>query len=267
MIYEDNKEHDVLKMEMKQHILITNDDGIASKGLRALINVASEFGDVTVVAPEQGMSGMSHSITMFNPLFVRKIKTSESATVYACDGTPVDCIKVAVDALMDELPTLILSGINHGANTNLSVIYSGTMGAATEGSTYKIPSLGFSHISHNTDRDMSGAMKYVRQIIQMTLENNTNPSICLNVNIPDLPFEEIKGIKYCRQTRGYWKEEFDRKQDPRGRDYFWLVGSFVNNEPDATDTDEWAIKNGYVAVVPVSTDMTDYDQLNRLKLW
>ncbi|MEG1935482.1 MAG: 5'/3'-nucleotidase SurE, partial [Rikenellaceae bacterium] len=183
MIYEDNKEHDVLKMEMKQHILITNDDGIASKGLRALINVASEFGDVTVVAPEQGMSGMSHSITMFNPLFVRKIKTSESATVYACDGTPVDCIKVAVDALMDELPTLILSGINHGANTNLSVIYSGTMGAATEGSTYKIPSLGFSHISHNTDRDMSGAMKYVRQIIQMTLENNNNPSICLNVNI------------------------------------------------------------------------------------
>lgn len=251
----------------KQRILITNDDGINSKGLRALISVASEFGDVTVVAPEQGMSGMSHSITMFNPLFIRKIKISDTVNVYACDGTPVDCVKVAVDALMKEPPTLILSGINHGANTNLSVIYSGTMGAATEGSTYKIPSIGFSHVAHNTNSDMTAAMQYVRQVIKIVLEKNSNPSICLNVNIPDLPMSEIKGIRFCRQTIGYWKEEFDKKADPRGREYYWLVGSFVNGEPDAEDTDEWAIKNGYVAIVPVKTDMTDYSQLENLKYW
>lgn len=254
-------------MMKKQRILITNDDGINSKGLRALINVASEFGDVTVVAPEQGMSGMSHSITMFNPLFLRTIKTTPELNIYACDGTPVDCIKVAVDAIMEEMPTLILSGINHGANTNLSVIYSGTMGAATEGSTYRIPSIGFSNISHNINCDMSAAMKYVRQIIEMVIKSNTNPSMCLNVNIPDIPYNEIKGIKFCRQTMGYWKEEFDKKKDPRGREYYWLVGSFINSEPNADDTDEWAIKNGYVAIVPVKTDMTDYNQLENLKLW
>ncbi len=254
---------------MIENILVTNDDGIDSKGLEALISVASEFGNVTVVAPERGMSGMSHSITMSKPIFIRRVKESEKLSIYGCDGTPVDCVKVAMDALIKVTPTLVLSGINHGANTNMSVIYSGTMGAATEGSTYGITSIGFSHISHDTDKDMSSVVHFAREIIKEAIKQRdlSGKSCCLNVNVPDIPFEEIKGVKFCRQTNGHWKEDFEIRQDPRGREYFWLVGSFINGEPDATDTDEWAIKNGYVAVVPVQTDMTDYDCLKESKNW
>ena len=252
----------------RERILITNDDGINSKGLRALINVALEFGDVTVVAPEQAMSGMSHSITMYNPLFIRKIKIEDRVKVYACEGTPVDCVKVAIDALMtDEPPTLVLSGINHGANTNMSVIYSGTMGAAREGSTYNIPSIGLSHISHDTNKDLSVAMHYTREVIKAVISNDKPEYMCLNVNIPDLPMEQVKGVKFCRQAMGHWVEEFDKKSDPRGREYYWLVGSFINRELEATDTDEWAIANGYVSIVPILQDVTNYNTLKSIEGW
>lgn len=252
---------------MIENILVTNDDGIDARGIRALISVAQEFGNVTVVAPERGMSGMSHSITMYNPLFIRRVEQSDTLKEYGCDGTPVDCVKVAVDALMPEPPTLILSGINHGANTNLSVIYSGTMGAAMEGSTYGITSIGFSNISHDTSANLDGAIHWAREIIKMAIErrNGGEKGACLNVNVPNIPLSEIKGMKICRQTKGNWIEEFDKKADPRGREYFWLVGSFHNHEPNATDTDEWAISNNYVAVVPVQTDCTDYKVLDGWK--
>ncbi len=251
----------------RERILITNDDGINSKGLRALINVAREFGDVVVVAPEQGMSGMSHSITMYNPLFIRTLKIEDDLKVYACEGTPVDCVKVAIDALMPEPPTLVLSGINHGANTNMSVIYSGTMGAAREGSTYNIPSIGLSHISHDVNKDLTVAMHYTREVIKAVLANDRPEYLCLNVNVPDLPMNEIKGVKFCRQAMGHWVEDFDKKSDPRGREYYWLVGSFRNRDKDATDTDEWAVNNGYVSIVPILQDVTNYSTLDCISHW
>ena len=252
---------------MKQNILITNDDGINAKGLRALIEVASEFGKVTIVAPEMGMSGMSHAITMTNPLFLRRIKIADSVEVYACQGTPVDCVKIAVDSIMEEAPTLILSGINHGSNSNVSVLYSGTMGAATEGATYNVPSIGFSLTSHLANADFTAARYYVKEILEKVLQHNCNKSLCLNVNIPSIPSEEIKGIKLCRQANGFWQEEFDKKLDPRGREYYWLVGKFINTEREAADTDEWALRNGYVSIVPVQVDMTDYKTLKKAETW
>ena len=252
---------------MKQNILITNDDGINAKGLRALIEVASEFGKVTIVAPEMGMSGMSHAITMTNPLFLRRIKIADSVEVYACQGTPVDCVKIAVDSIMEEAPTLILSGINHGSNSNVSVLYSGTMGAATEGATYNVPSIGFSLTSHLANADFTAARYYVKEILEKVLQHNCNKSLCLNVNIPSIPSEEIKGIKLCRQANGFWQEEFDKKLDPRGREYYWLVGNSINTEPEAADTDEWALRNGYVSIVPVQVDMTDYKTLKKAETW
>lgn len=253
---------------MKQNILITNDDGVYSKGLRALIEEASHFGRVTVVAPEHGMSGMSHAITMANPLYLRKVRISGDVSVYACSGTPVDCVKIAVDYLMkDDAPTLILSGINHGSNSNISVIYSGTMGAATEGYSYGVPSIGFSLVSHDVAADLTASRYYVRKILERFLERNGGEPVCLNVNIPTLPLSDIKGVKVCRQTKGYWVEEFTRNVDPRGRDYYWLTGRFVNLEPEAEDNDEWALANGYVSVVPVTLDMTDRKALTRSGDW
>jgi len=253
---------------MKQNILVTNDDGVASKGLRALIEEASRFGRVTVVAPEHGMSGMSHAITMSNPLYLREVRRRDDVAVYACSGTPVDCVKLAIDHVMkDEAPTLVLSGINHGANSNISVIYSGTLGAAMEGFSYGIPSIGFSLIDHDTEADLTAARHYVRRVLATVLEHNGNAPVCLNVNVPTLPLEDIKGIRVCRQTKGYWMEEFVRKSDPRGRDYYWLTGRFVNLEPDDPDTDEWALANGYVSVVPVTLDLTDYSRMETGREW
>lgn len=252
---------------MKQNILLSNDDGINAKGLRALIEVASQFGDVTVVAPEVGMSGMSHAITMNTPLYLRKVRETETVKVYACHGTPVDCIKIAMDYLMKEPPTLVLSGINHGSNSNMSVIYSGTMGAAMEGSMYDIPSIGFSILTHSPQADFTAAKKIASAVIERVLNENKNPRLCLNVNIPNVPYEEIKGILPCRQAIGYWFEDFTKQTNPRGVDYFWLTGEFNPSNPDAKDDDEYLLSQNYVSIVPVKTDVTDYDQLEAMKTW
>lgn len=250
---------------MKYNILVTNDDGILAKGLRALVEVASEYGDVTVVAPENGMSGMSHSISLNNPLYIRKIKIDDQLSVYAVDGTPVDCVKVAIDHIMDSKPTLLLSGLNHGSNSNISVIYSGTMGAATEGALCSVPSIGFSLTSHDTKADLRASKEIMRKVLDMVLPNNNDPKMCLNVNIPSIALEKIKGIKFCRQTLGYWKEDFDSNTCPRGREYVWMLGGFVCEDKPSSDTDQWCLDNDYVSIVPVQTDMTDYKTLDKLK--
>lgn len=252
---------------MKQHILISNDDGINAKGLRALIEVASYFGDVTVVAPEVGMSGMSHAITMTTPLILRTIKQSEGVNVYACQGTPVDCVKIAMDYLMKEPPTLILSGINHGSNSNMSVIYSGTMGAALEGAMYGIPSIGFSILTHSAKADFTACKKIAKSIIQKVLNENKNPFLCLNVNIPTISYEEIRGIKVCKQAMGCWYEDFEKNTNPRGTDYFWLTGSFKPNDCSDIENDENYLADNYVTIVPIKADMTDYKQLSNMQDW
>ena len=242
-------------------IFLTNDDGYSSRGMAALISLARQFGDVLVVAPEEPQSGMSQAFTMSRPLFLRKVREEEGLKVYAFSGTPVDCVKMAFDHLLEgRHADLVLSGINHGSNAATNVLYSGTMGAAIEGSFYGCPSIGISVDDHSPDADFTAAKNYARQIISSVLENPVEEggTLCLNVNVPDIDPKDIKGIRICRQCRGIWREEFFPHQTPNGRRYFWLTGAFNNYEPDAEQTDEWALSNGYVAVVPVQIDMTAY---------
>ncbi len=250
--------------------MVSNDDGFDAPGIEALIEVAAKFGRIVAVAPQGPQSGKSHSITSYSPLFVDKKREEENVEVYALAGTPVDCVKYAVDhLLLGQKIDLVVSGINHGSNAGTNVLYSGTMGAAIEGALYAAPAIGFSHIEHAHDIDLTAAKYYAEKIIAKVLEmprTENAEQICLNVNIPDLPLEKIKGIKTARQNRGYWLEEFFARHDPRGKEYFWLTGEFVNYEPQATDTDIAAINDGYVSVVPVQVDMTDYSLLETLKL-
>ncbi|MEG2240098.1 MAG: 5'/3'-nucleotidase SurE [Alistipes sp.] len=246
-------------------ILVTNDDGYNSKGIHAAIEVARKFGQVVVIAPETMQSGMSSAITMFTPLYLRKVSHEEGVEVYAFSGTPVDCVKMAFDYLLkDRKVDLVISGINHGSNSAVNVLYSGTMGAAMEGSFYGCPSVGLSLTDHAADADFDAAVLYGEQIIRSVLEAQITLPLCLNVNVPIGEPREIRGVKVCRQNQGFWKEEFYAHQDPRGREYFWLTGEFINRESDATDTDEWALANGYVSVVPVQVDLTAYKQMKQL---
>ncbi|WP_300799359.1 5'/3'-nucleotidase SurE [uncultured Alistipes sp.] len=248
-------------------ILVTNDDGYDSKGLAAAVEVARTFGRVVVVAPETVQSGMSQAITMYNPLYLRRIREEEALSVYAFSGTPVDCVKMAFDYLLrDERVDLVISGVNHGSNSAANVLYSGTMGAAIEGSFYGCPAVGLSLDDHSADADFTAAVEYGRRIVgEVLAAPELTLPLCLNVNVPALPAAEIRGIRTCRQNRGFWREEFFRREDPRGREYFWLTGAFVNGEPEAEDTDGWALSHGYVSVVPVQADMTDYRQLEQLR--
>ncbi|MDD3107588.1 MAG: 5'/3'-nucleotidase SurE [Alistipes sp.] len=250
-------------------IFITNDDGYQAKGLRCLIDMMRPLGRILVVAPEVGQSGKSHAITMSQPIYMRLVEEDDDVTIYTCSGTPVDCVKVTFDYLLKDqrLPDLALSGINHGANSGVNVLYSGTMGAAMEESFYNIPTVGVSLLSHDEDADFSSIPSFVLPIIERVMRGEAGIPVCLNINVPDLPHGQIRGVKFCRQTRGFWREDFEKRQDPRGRDYYWLSGYFVNTEPDAVDTDEWALKNDYIAVVPVQVDQTNYTQLRQLQAW
>jgi 5'-nucleotidase len=248
-------------------ILITNDDGIHAKGLSALIEVAKKFGRVFVVAPTEGQSGMAHAITVKTPIRVYKIHEGDDAVIFTCNGTPVDCVKMAINKLLPRRPDILLSGINHGANSSSSVMYSGTMGAAIEGCINEIPSIGFSLLSFEKNADFTQAQEYVEKVIKEALLNNLPRGICLNMNIPYKQNGEILGIKVCRQNKGVWREEFDHRTDPNGYDYYWLTGTFEDLEPDASDTDEWALRNNYVSVVPMQYDLTAYRYLKVLQDW
>ena len=254
-------------MKPKRLIFVTNDDGYTSKGFRAAVNLAREFGDVIAIAPDRVQSGMSQAITITAPLFLRKVEEGEGLTIYAFSGTPVDCSKIAFDHLLRETKVdLVLAGTNHGSNAAINVMYSGTMGAAIEGSLYGVPSIGLSIDDHDADADFEGAVEYGRMVVRQVLEaqDRLPRPLCLNVNVPRCAASEIQGIRLCRQTRGFWREEFYKRTDPHGRDYYWLTGAFQNIEPEAEDTDEWALAHRYVSVVPVQTDMTDYRQLKAL---
>ncbi len=253
----------------KPLILVTNDDGITAPGIRHLIEVMNELGEVVVVAPEGAMSGQGHAITINNTLFLDEVKIDNGPQKeFKTNGTPVDCVKLAVDQVLPRKPDLLVSGINHGSNSSINIIYSGTMSAAVEGGIEGIPSIGFSLTTYKWDADFTAAKHFVRLIAKEVLKNNDNlprPFI-LNVNIPYLPLEEIKGIRVGRQANAKWIESFDRRVNPHGREYFWLTGEFVNFD-QGTDTDEYALQNGYVSVVPVQVDMTNYKLMEKLKNW
>ncbi len=255
-------------MKNERLILVTNDDGYNAKGLRAAIDVARQFGRVIAIAPEVVQSGMSQAITMYKPLFLKKQHEEPDVEVYSFSGTPVDCVKMAFDYLLTERKVdMVISGINHGSNAAVNVLYSGTMGAAIEGSFYGCPSIGLSLTDHDPDADFSQAVVYARQIVGQVFDgveaHKLPTSLCLNVNFP--AGCTIEGVRICRQTQGYWREEFYRREDPNHRPYFWLTGEFINREPDAEDTDEWALAHGYASIVPVQVDLTDYTALQQLR--
>lgn len=247
-------------------ILVTNDDGLYAGGLKTLLEVVEEFGKVILVSTTESMSGMSQALTVKTPLRVKLLDENDKHRIYACNGTPTDSIKLAVNQLMERYPDMVVSGINHGANASVSVLYSGTMAAAIEGCLYGISSVGFSLNNFSPAADFSACKKYIRIVMRKISAEALPPGICLNVNIPAAPGNEIKGIKICRQAKGNWKEEFEKRKDPMGKTYYWLTGIFMNHEPDATDTDEWALANNYVSVVPVSVDMTAHAYIDKLKM-
>ena len=256
-----------MKENARKLILVTNDDGYQAKGIASLTEIAKEFGDVVVVAPDKGQSGMSHSVSLNTPLFLTMHNSNNGHVNYSCSGTPADCVKIAIHKVLQRKPDLIISGINHGSNASVSAIYSGTIAAAREGSLNGIPSVGFSLLNHSHDAVFDTAAHYARIIIAKVFENGIAEHTCLNVNIPDVELNKVNGIKMCRQTRGKWIEEFDHRKNPSNRDYYWLTGQFSNFEPHAEDTDEWALQNNYVSVVPIELDSTSYHILNELKKW
>ena len=246
-------------------ILLTNDDGLYAEGLSTLTTVMQEFGKVVVISTIESRSGMSQALTVKMPIRVKLLKETERTRIYACSGTPTDGVKIAVNQLLEREPDWVVSGINHGSNASVSVIYSGTMAAAIEGCLYGIDSVGFSLNNYSAKADFRPARKYVRIVMKNLIENKLPKGVCLNVNIPACKEGEIKGIKVCRQARGNWREEFEKRKDPMGKTYYWLTGIFQNHEPESTDTDEWALSNNFVSVVPVSVDMTAHTYLDDLK--
>ncbi|MCR4659878.1 MAG: 5'/3'-nucleotidase SurE [Bacteroidales bacterium] len=248
---------------MKPLLLITNDDGYASKGLRTLCDIALEFGDVVVMAPEGNSSCLSHSLTPNRPLRVRTVSESERLKIYACDGTPADCTKMALENFCPTRPVLALAGINHGSNSSINVHYSGTMGAAIEASLNGLNSIGFSLLSHSADADFGGCIEPVRNIIADVLQNGLPVGIALNVNIPYIPASEIKGLKVCRAAQSNWHDSYQQRIDPVGRPYWWLTGKFVCDDLQP-GSDEWALRNGYVSIVPTCTDFTHHSSIQQL---
>lgn len=253
---------------MKKHlILVTNDDSIVAPGIRALIEVMKEIGEVIVVAPDSPQSAMGHAITINNTITLDKLNLDkEIEHEYSCSGTPVDCVKIAVHEILKRKPDLCVSGINHGSNSSINVIYSGTMSAAVEAGIEGIPAIGFSLLDYSWDADFEPFKSYVKKIAMQVLEQGLPEGVVLNVNFPKLKAEELKGIRICRQAKATWIEEFDKRTNPMGKEYYWLSGEFVNQDK-GEDTDEWALHNGYVSVVPVQFDLTAHHAISQLNNW
>ncbi len=246
-----------IKGKHKPVILVTNDDGVTAPGIMNLVEAVKDLGKIIVVAPDRPQSGMGHAITIGQPLRLHKVSTFEGIEAYSCTGTPVDCVKLAVDKILHRKPDLCLSGINHGANHSINVIYSGTMSAAVEAAIESIPSAGFSLLDYNIEADFTGARKYARIVVEKMLKTKLNKHTVLNVNIPAVPQELLKGLKISRQAYAKYEEDFIERTDPHGRMYYWLTGEFVNFDK-GKDTDVWALANNYVSVVPVQFDLTNY---------
>ena len=239
-------------------ILISNDDGIFSKGIASLVDFVKDLGEIVVVAPTLPQSGMGHAITIHEHIRLDQSSLLTGVEAYECSGTPVDCVKLAKHYILkDRRPDLILSGINHGSNSSVSVIYSGTMSAAIEGAMEGIPSIGFSLCDYDHDADFEPCREGVRKIVSDSLTGKFPDHVALNVNFPNPKKGKYKGIRVCRQAFARWQEDFENRKDPRGRDYFWLTGNFTNLD-SGEDTDEAALEEGFISVVPCHFDLTSY---------
>lgn len=259
------KDSKTMKDKMKGKrpvILVTNDDGIMAPGIRHLVKLMRTIGEVVVVAPDKPQSGMGHAITISTPLRLEKVVIVGKDIEYSCSGTPVDCVKLAVSKILFGKPDLLVSGINHGSNSSINVIYSGTMSAAVEGAIESIPSIGFSILDYRFDADFHPADHYILSIAKKILQDGVPTGACLNVNIPLV--KKIKGVRVCRQADAYWADGYDVREDPHHKNYYWLTGEFINNDK-RKDTDEWALKNGYISIVPVQYDFTAHNAIAQIK--
>lgn len=243
------------KKGRKPLILVSNDDGIEAKGVRYLVDRLKSFAEVVCVCPDGPRSGQSMAITFNTPLRVWKVKDYDGAKMYKVNGTPVDCVKIAIDTLLDRVPDLVVAGINHGSNAAINVMYSGTMGAVFEGCAFGVPSIGFSLTDHDPDADFMACEPFIDKIIKKVLEKGLPEGVCLNVNIPAVkPYPvEMKVVKGCR---GKWTDEYEEYVDPAGQKFYWLKGRFLNDEPDNKETDEWCLSHGIVSIVPTMLDRT-----------
>jgi 5'-nucleotidase len=250
----------------KPTIFVTNDDGINAKGIAFLVEIMNEIGEVWVVAPDKGQSGMGHAITLTETLHLKNIPDFlTSKNTYSCSGTPVDCVKIGVKEILKKKPDLLVSGINHGSNSAINVVYSGTMSAAIEGGIEGVASIGFSLCDLSTNANFEPCRKWIKKIVLSVLQNGMPRNTVLNVNFPKT--ELLKGIKICQQAKAFWDETFDKRTNPFGKDYYWLNGNFINSEPDNHNTDEWALANDYISIVPTQFDFTAYDKIKQLKDW
>jgi 5'-nucleotidase len=253
----------------KPLILVTNDDGITAPGLRALVRYMKEIGDVVVVAPDSPQSGKGHAITLDTALYAKKMKidlANGANEEYSCSGTPADCVKMALQELLDRKPDICVSGINHGSNSSINVVYSGTMSAAIEAGIEGIPAIGFSLCDYSWNADFEQAGESIKKIVREALSNGIPQGVVLNVNIPKLAEKDFKGIKICRQARANWKEKFDKRTNPMGKDYYWLTGEFELLDK-GEDTDEWALANGYISIVPTQFDLTAHHAIQNINNW
>ena len=248
----------------RPYILITNDDGAEAKGIEVLTRLMMQIGDVVVVAPDGPRSAQSNALTVTHPIRFKLIEKLEGLKRYSCTGTPTDCVKLALNEIVERKPDLLVSGINHGSNSAINVIYSGTMGAVLEGCENGILSIGFSIDSHSLEVDFTTFEPFVLQITRTALQNGLPHATCLNVNAP---VGAIAGVRVTRQCDGCWTKEFEKRTDPQGRSYFWLTGYFENHEPEAEDTDEWALLNHFVSIVPTKIDLTAYEAMQSIKNW
>lgn len=247
----------------KPLILITNDDGITAPGIRNLVSFMNEIGEVVVVAPDSPQSGKGHAVTINSVLTSEKINMEGEQVDYSLSGTPVDCVKFALDKILTRKPDLVVSGINHGSNSSINILYSGTMSAAVEAGVEGIQAIGFSLLDFSWDADFSQAKEYIQSIVRNVLENPLPKGIVLNVNIPNLKKNEIKGVKVCKQANAKWEENFDERVNPHGKKYYWLTGYF-NNMDESENADEVALDTGYITIVPVKFDLTAYEYIDQL---
>lgn len=250
----------------KPFILISNDDGYQAKGINSLVDMIRDMADILVCAPESGRSGMACAFSANDPLVLVPQKQEEGLEVWSCNGTPVDCVKLALEELCKERrPQMVIGGINHGDNASVNAHYSGTMGVTLEGCMKYIPSLAFSLCTHDWFADFESLRPYIRKIVRKVLDDGLPKGVCLNVNFPVV--DQFKGVRVCRMALGTWDNEVVKCRHPRGYDYWWMVGRYTNDEPEAEDTDNWALRHGYIAITPTKIDVTSYEMIEQMKNW
>ena len=254
-----------MKNSMKPLILISNDDGYHAKGINSLIEMVRDYGDIIVCAPESARSGFACAFSATTPLRLKLRRESDGVQVWSCNGTPVDCVKMALAELCPRKPDLVIGGINHGDNASVNIHYSGTMGVTIEGCLKYIPSVAFSLCDYRDDADFSPLEPYVRKFVQRVLDEGLPQGICLNINFPLTVDGRYRGIRICRMAKGTWSNEVCKCHHPRGYDYWWMMGHYTNDEPEAEDTDNWALGHGYVAITPTRVDVTAYEAMENFK--